>query len=249
MASPHSAGLVYRLLLYPSKNLNINAAEFLDHPLFQAQTLVPYVSLRQRSVHKPMEFIKLALSLAQQAGDIELQLLSMQTEPTAAQVCGDPHWGIAVSRKAWKIARFTTNYWEQCCTEWEAWGACHSVDLSRALDLCAHGEELLISDGMQGSDRYLEFLDTRAEVNFQQTNYLESRRLYKQIADMTPPTRSPWFHVYSLTMIAHIDILTECEVAGILESINAAQALYRGDTQNAWASLIACLSKGPCYSA
>jgi tetratricopeptide (TPR) repeat protein len=219
---------------------------------------------RQRSVHKAMEFIKLALSLAQQAGDIELQLLSMQTEFTAAQVCGDPYWGIAVSRKAWKIARFTSNYWEQRCTEREAWGACHSGNLSRALDLCAHGEELLISDGMQGSDRYSEFLDTRAEVNFQQTNYLESRRLYKQIADMTAPTRSPWFHVYSLTMIAHIDILTECEVAGILESINAAQAvytaqgrptacsrlnvelqLYRGDTQNARTSLIACLSKGP----
>ncbi|KAJ7835527.1 hypothetical protein B0H14DRAFT_2590163 [Mycena olivaceomarginata] len=219
---------------------------------------------RQRSVHKAMEFIKLALSLAQQAGDIELQLLSMQTEFTAAQVCGDPYWGIAVSRKAWKIARFTSNYWEQRCTEREAWGACHSGNLSRALDLCAHGEELLISDGMHGSDRYSEFLDTRAEVNFQQTNYLESRRLYKQIADMTAPTRSPWFHVYSLTMIAHIDILTECEVAGILESINAAQAvytaqgrstacsrlnvelqLYHGDTQNARSSLIACLSKGP----
>ncbi|KAJ7314587.1 hypothetical protein DFH08DRAFT_821244 [Mycena albidolilacea] len=217
---------------------------------------------RQRSVHKAMEFIKLALSLAQQAGDIKLQLLSMQTEFTTAQVCGDPYWGIAVSCKAWKIARFTSNYWEQCCTEREAWGACHSGNLSRALDLCAHGEELLISDGMQGSDRYSEFLDTRAEVNFQQTNYLESRRLYKQIADMTAPTRSPWFHVYSLTMIAHIDILTECEVAGILESINAAQAvytaqgrptacsrlnvelqLYRGDTQNTRASLIACLSK------
>ncbi|KAJ7340593.1 hypothetical protein DFH08DRAFT_963469 [Mycena albidolilacea] len=46
MASPHSAGLlVYRLLLYLSKNLNIDPAEFLDHPLLQAQTLVPYVHL------------------------------------------------------------------------------------------------------------------------------------------------------------------------------------------------------------
>jgi hypothetical protein len=46
MASPHSAGLlVYRLLLYPSKNLNIDLAEFLDHPLLQAQTLVPCVVL------------------------------------------------------------------------------------------------------------------------------------------------------------------------------------------------------------
>jgi hypothetical protein len=36
---------VYRLLLYPSKNLNIDPAEFLDHPLLQAQTLVPYVVL------------------------------------------------------------------------------------------------------------------------------------------------------------------------------------------------------------
>jgi hypothetical protein len=217
-------------------------------------------------VDKAKEFTELALSLARQTGDIELQLLSMEVEFGVAHTCDDPYWAIAVSRKARKIAQFTTNYWEFRCTQWEAWGACHSGNLRRAVDLCAHGEEVLISDGMEGSDRYLQFLDIRGDVNFMQTNYIESRRIFKQIVDMTAPTRSPFFHGYSLTMLAHIDIITECEVPAILESIQAAHAvytaqghktvpvclrlnaelqLYRGDIQNARSGLIACLSRGP----
>ncbi|KAJ7359747.1 hypothetical protein DFH08DRAFT_734608 [Mycena albidolilacea] len=225
-----------------------------------------YLAHGSARVDKAKEFTELALSLARQTGDIELQLLSLEVEFNVAHTCDDPYWAIAVSRKARKIAQFMTNYWEFRCTQWEAWGACHSGNLRRAVDLCAHGEEVLISDGMEGSDRYLQFLDIRGDVNFMQTNYIESRRIFKQIVDMTAPTRSPFFHAYSLTMIAHIDIITECEVPGILESINAAHAvytaqghktipvclrlnaelqLYRGDIQNARSGLIACLSRGP----
>ncbi|KAF7353582.1 NB-ARC domain-containing protein [Mycena sanguinolenta] len=217
-----------------------------------------YYVFTGKSTQKAEELTRLALSLAQESGDSELQLLSMQTEVSVAESCNDPHRVIQIAHKAWKIARLTTTYWEYRCTEWEASGCCHSGNLMRALELCAHGEELLIADGQEDSDRFLQCLDTRAEVNLAKTDYLEARRLYKRITEMTAPTRSPWFHAHSLVMIAHIDILTEGEVPDILESLDAAAAvyaahnrksfvhssvaaelqLYRGDSENARASFM-----------
>ncbi|KAF7353372.1 NB-ARC domain-containing protein [Mycena sanguinolenta] len=225
-----------------------------------------YYVFTGKSTQKAEELTRLALSLAQESGDSELQLLSMQTEVSVAESCNDPHRVIQIAHKAWKIARLTTTYWEYRCTEWEASGCCHSGNLMRALELCAHGEELLIADGQEDSDRFLQCLDTRAEVNLAKTDYLEARRLYKRITEMTAPTRSPWFHAHSLVMIAHIDILTEGEVPDILESLDAAAAvyaahnrksfvhssvaaelqLYRGDSENARASFMVCL--GPKIS-
>ncbi|KAF7342912.1 NB-ARC domain-containing protein [Mycena sanguinolenta] len=215
-----------------------------------------------RSVHRAEELAQLALSLALESRDSELQLLSMHTEVIVACYRDDPHRVIQIAHKAWKIARFTTTYWEYRCTEWEAWGCCHSGNLVRALELCAHGEELLISDGQEDSDRFLQCLDIRADVYLAKTDYNEARRIYKRIAEMTAPTRSPWFHAYSLTILAHIDIITEGEVAGILENLDAAAAvytahdrksafhsavatelqLYRGDVKGARASFMACLA-------
>ncbi|KAJ6465015.1 hypothetical protein C8R45DRAFT_1219862 [Mycena sanguinolenta] len=221
-----------------------------------------YYIFTGRANQKAEDLIKRAFFLAQQSGDSELQLLSMQTEVVVAQYSNDPHRIIQIAHNAWKIARFTTTYWEYRCTEWEASGCCRSGNLTRALELCAHGEELLIADGQEDSDRFLECLDIRAEVNLAKTDYLEARRLYKRIVEMTAPTRSPWFHAYSLLMLAHIDILAEGEVPAILQSLEAAAAvytahdrksflhlsvtaelqLYRGDMQSARSSFMACLA-------
>ncbi|KAJ7820890.1 hypothetical protein B0H13DRAFT_1921097 [Mycena leptocephala] len=218
-----------------------------------------------RSVEKATEFTKLALLFAHQADDIRLQLLSMETEYTIAYTWSLPYWGLEVAHKAWKIARFVSNYWQYHCTYWEAWGTCQIGNLSRALNLCKHAEELLISDGMEGSDRYLNILDLRFDIHFVQTNYIEAHHILTQIVDKTAPTCSPWFHAYSLSMIAYIDILTGCEVPKIVKSLNHAKAvyaalgsqsrpicswvaaelqLYCGDIKNACSSFIACVSSG-----
>ncbi|KAJ7821047.1 hypothetical protein B0H13DRAFT_1920997 [Mycena leptocephala] len=221
-----------------------------------------------RSVPRAVEFTKMALSLAWQTDDKELQLRAMETEFHVAHMTNDPHWGIKVAQKAWKIARFTSNYWHYRCTAWEAWSTCHTGNLSRALELCKIAEELLISDGMEGSDRYLSILDLLFDIHFIQTNYIKARHILAQIVQMTTPMCSPWFHAYSLSMIAYIDILTGCEVTKIIENHNRAEAvyathgisppiclwvagelqLYRGDNKTAHSSFMACLSKSHCFS-
>ncbi|KAJ7114349.1 hypothetical protein C8R44DRAFT_929185 [Mycena epipterygia] len=218
--------------------------------------------IQSRFPRKATEFTKLALLLARQADDIELQLMCMDIEAEIAQKSQDPYWMIEVVHKAREIARFTSDYWEYHCIQWEAWATCQMGNLPRAIDLCTQGEELLISNGMESSDKYLELLDIRAEVYFIQSDYIEARHFYKQILDRTSPTCSPWYHAWSLSMIAQIDIFTEREVTGILKNLNGAEAvyaalgsngktcswvaaeleLYRGNTENARSSFIACLS-------
>ncbi|KAJ6527116.1 hypothetical protein B0H19DRAFT_1275427 [Mycena capillaripes] len=217
-----------------------------------------------RSVHKAMEFTHWALSLARQAGDIELQLISMETEFEIAYTCTDSNWALEIAQKARDIAQFPSNYWEYRFTRWEAWGTCCAGNFSRALDLCAHAEELLVYDSMEGSDRYLGILDIRADVYFLQTDYIAARQCHQQIISQTSPVCSPWFHANSLLNIAHLDILTECELTGILANLWAAQAVYEGlghrkavtcsflaaevqlyigETENARLALEECLSK------
>ncbi|KAJ6556083.1 hypothetical protein B0H19DRAFT_1293007 [Mycena capillaripes] len=218
----------------------------------------------RKSMPRAIEFIKLALSSAQQAGELDLQLLSLDAEFQIAYTVHDPYWIIAVAHKAREIAPFASNYWEHRFTQWEAHGNCHLGNLSRALNLCTHVEEILMSDGMEGSDRYLELLDLRADISIFQSDYIQARQLHQQIITRTSPTCSPWFHANSLMYMAYLDIQMEDEGTRIVNNIEAAEAIYaayrsprislcswvaaelklsHGDTANARGAFVDCLSK------
>ncbi|KAJ6556115.1 hypothetical protein B0H19DRAFT_1071248 [Mycena capillaripes] len=218
-----------------------------------------------RSLRKAMKFTTLARSSAQPAGklDVQLQLLSLETEFRIAYTVKDPYWLIAVAHRAREIAPFPSTYWEDRFTQWEAWGNCYLGNLSRALNLCACAEEILISDGMEGSDRYLGLLDLRAEIYILQSNYIQGRQLHQQIVLRTSPTCSPRFHANSLITVAYLDIQMEREGARIVNNIEAAETIYaaygcpwslctwitaelklfHGDTGNARAAFVECLSQ------
>lgn len=99
-------------------------------------------------------------------------------------------------------------------------------NLARALDLCRRVEDILISDGMQGSNQDLTFLDCRAEIHFRKTEYLEARRHHEQIVSKTSVTSSCRYRANSLISMAYLDILTEGPVADILANIRAAEAIW-----------------------
>jgi hypothetical protein len=79
-------------------------------------------------------------------------------------------------------------------------------NLFRALELSLRAEDLLASVGMQGSDRYLGIVDLRANVHPCQSECLEARELYAQMAKKTSPTCSPQYHAHALCSIAALDI-------------------------------------------
>jgi tetratricopeptide (TPR) repeat protein len=203
--------------------------------------------------------------LAQQTDDIDLKFAALDTEQAIAYECQDPYWALKVVHKAREIPGFiSTALQEYTWINGEAWAHFRIGNLSRALDLSARAEELLTLAGMEGSDRYLGILDIRADIYSHKSEYLEARQLYAQIVKTTSPTCSPAYHAHALCGIAEMDILMEGEVAGIISNLNAAETvymalgssrillyswsaaelkLYSGDTENARAAFLECLSK------
>ncbi|KAF8144255.1 hypothetical protein K438DRAFT_2029239 [Mycena galopus ATCC 62051] len=178
------------------------------------------------SVQKAIEFNKLASALAQDAHDIRLQIMCLETEHDIAYLCGEPHQQLQVLRKACDLGRYTLDI---RLLGIEALANLQLGNLRCALELCTQGEDILVSRGMQGSGHHLDFLDTRAEVHFQKTEYMEAHQIHEYIAKETTPTSSALFHANSLLSIARLDIRTgRSTVAAILANIRAAEAIWQG---------------------
>jgi tetratricopeptide (TPR) repeat protein len=224
-----------------------------------------YNDARYLNISKAIEFNKHAFALAQRADDIDLQLQSLDTEHIIAHTCCDPYWALKVVHKARDIAGLISmGPREHVWLAYEARACKTSGNLPRALDLCMQAEELLISVGMMDSDRYLAALDICGNVHSLKSEYLEARQQYAQMAEKTSQTCSPGYHAHALCSIAEMDILMEGEVADIVANLNAAESvyvafgsrrillcsvvtaelkLYCGDTEDARAAFLECLSK------
>ncbi|KAJ7857197.1 hypothetical protein B0H13DRAFT_2357044 [Mycena leptocephala] len=225
-----------------------------------------YNTGKYMNVYKATEFNKRAFALAQQASDIDLQLVSLEIEQNIAFRCHDPYWTIEVARKARDIAGVIwSNPWQHPWIQLEATANHWRGNLCHALDLCSQAEEQLTSIGMEDSSQYLLTLDIHATVLVGKSEYSEARRLFSKIVEKTSPTCSPWYHAHALCWIAEMDILMEGGVADIVSNLNAAEAVYvalgsrtitlcswvaaelrlhQQDTENARAMLLECLSKG-----
>ncbi|KAF8183213.1 hypothetical protein K438DRAFT_1975087 [Mycena galopus ATCC 62051] len=181
------------------------------------------------NLQKAKEFCTLASALAQDAHEIKLQLLSLKAEYVIAHRCGDLHRQLNIVHKARDLMRFASDsslgvHWIQN----EAVVNFNIGNMPRALDLCAQGEDILVSSGMHGSDRHLALLDIRAAVHFQKTEYEEARQRHEEISKETSSTSSPLFYANSLASIAQLDVVTERPVAGILANLHAAEAIWQG---------------------
>jgi tetratricopeptide (TPR) repeat protein len=211
------------------------------------------------------EYIKYAFDVAQQADDIQLQLMSLQAEQYIAWRCENPHWTIEVTRRARDIAGISMlNPLQGSWLQREANAHLLLGNLSRALDLCAEVEADLKAAGMEASTGYLAVLDHRAFVLALKSEYLEARELYMQMLKRTSTASSPGYHAHAHCCVAEMNILMEREAAETVSHLNAAETVYASlgsprsllcsrlagelklshrDTQNALAAFLDCLSR------
>jgi hypothetical protein len=168
--------------------------------------------------------------------------------------------------KARDLLRFASNigFLKSLWVRYEAQANLDIGNLARALDLCVQAADILVSSGMHESVWHVGLLDTHAEIHFQKSEYVEARQLHEQTVRETSPTSASHFHANALISIAHLDILTERPVAGILANMHAAEAiwhnlgihrvllcshvtaelkLYCGDPENARREFLQCLTK------
>ncbi|KAF7332859.1 NB-ARC domain-containing protein [Mycena venus] len=167
------------------------------------------------NIRKATEFNKLAFALAEEASNVELQLVSLRTQYQIAHRTGDLSRQIKIVHRARDLARLTSNasYLECDWLQNEAWVNLYIGNLPQALALCAQAEDLLLSTGMDGSDRHLTLLDIRAEVHFRKSECLEAKALHDIAITKRSPTSSRRYHVNSLISKAYLDILTGRPVA------------------------------------
>ncbi|KAJ7859110.1 hypothetical protein B0H13DRAFT_1901571 [Mycena leptocephala] len=232
-----------------------------------------YIAQRYWNISKATEFNKHAFTLAQQADNIDLQLVALETEqyianPSANPDCccskGNPHWIIKVVHKARSMAGLrSTCYWGHSWCEGEAWAHFWMGNLGRAAELCMQAEESLMP-GLGGSDQYLGILDLRGNILWLKSEYLEAHQVFTQMVQKTSPTRSAGYHALALCGMVEMEILMEGETADVLSNLNAAKTVYmsadsprivwcsvlaaknnlmHGDTEIARVSFLECLSK------
>ncbi|KAJ7108902.1 hypothetical protein C8R43DRAFT_1139829 [Mycena crocata] len=177
---------------------------------------------------------------------------------------GDAHELISIAHDARKIGTFIPIFAEATWTDNEALANCMLGNLSQALALSKQAQELVVATGFEGSDRHLGVLDTQAAIHLRKSDYIQSRKLHEEVASMTSPTRSPFFHANALYNLAHIGILTARPENDILSNLNVAEEMYvalgsqrflmcrwiaaesdayRGDTEAARVAFERCLSK------
>ncbi|KAJ6556148.1 hypothetical protein B0H19DRAFT_1376996 [Mycena capillaripes] len=236
-----------------------------SHPSSQAITFYNSAARyywSKGNIQRAAECNKRALALAEEAGDIKLRLSSLSMEYNITMDSEDPSRALKIAQKAQHILDSGGHY------EWskrEANAECYLGNLPRALELCIEADELMISVGMEGSDKYLTLLDIRAEVHFRKSEYLQARQLHERIVKKTSPTSSPMYHANSLVTMVHLDILTERDGAEISANLNgpeyeqavlssprwtlpaawvaAETKLYRGDIDHARRAFTECLTK------
>ncbi|KAJ6555189.1 hypothetical protein DFH09DRAFT_574678 [Mycena vulgaris] len=96
---------------------------------------------------------------------------------------------------------------------------------SLALSLCLAAREILVHCGHGGSDTYIAILDIQADVHLQKTEYEESHCLNEEVARLTSPTRSPFFHLNALINLAWLDIVTGADEQEIFKKLDTARTV------------------------
>ncbi|KAJ7828300.1 hypothetical protein B0H13DRAFT_2437946 [Mycena leptocephala] len=148
----------------------------------------------------------LGMDLATKINHPRYQIRALLTRALIESALGKYHESIMHLREVQKLARVTGRVSEECSSVAdEAIPLCRLGKFTEALESAAEGHELLIKNGLQGSDIELGFLDRKAEIHFQKTEYAEARRLTERV----------------------IDIVTGVEDSVILQTLIAARELAR----------------------
>ncbi|KAJ7817671.1 hypothetical protein B0H14DRAFT_3741639 [Mycena olivaceomarginata] len=182
---------------------------------------------RVGDVHKCLEFNKLGMDLATKINHPRYQVRALLKRALIESTLGKYHESIMHLREVQKLARVTGRVNEECSSVAdEAIPLCRLGKFTEALECAAQGHELLVKSGLEGSDIELGFLDRKAEIHFQKTEYTEARRLTERVVRMTGRHCSPYFHANAVRTLAQIDIITGVEDS-VLQTLIAARELAK----------------------
>jgi tetratricopeptide (TPR) repeat protein len=175
-----------------------------------------------------LEFNKLGMDLATKINHRRYQVRALLKRALIESMLGKYHESIMHLREVQKLARVTGRVNEECSSVAdEAIPLCRLGKFTEALECAAQGHELLVKSGLEGSDIELGFLDRKAEIHFQKTEYTEARRLTERVVRMTGRHCSPYFHANAVRTLAQIDIITGVEDSVILQTLIAARELAK----------------------
>ncbi|KAJ6477223.1 hypothetical protein DFH09DRAFT_1056595 [Mycena vulgaris] len=187
-------------------------------------------------IHKALEFNQLGMELATKIQHLPHQLRALRTRAMIESALGKYHQSIRNLHEVQKLARIMGRVTEECNTVAdEAIPLCRLGNFPEALECASQGHELLLKNGLQGSSVELGFLDRKAEIHFQKSEYVEARQLTELVVRMAARNRSPYFHANAVKTLAQIDIMTGADAPVILSNLTAARALA---TELSWAHAV-----------
>ncbi|KAJ7664750.1 hypothetical protein B0H17DRAFT_1211201 [Mycena rosella] len=175
---------------------------------------------------KCLEFNQLGMELAKKIDHPRYQLRALLKRALIESAFGKYHDSIRHLREVQKLARVTGRVNEECSSVAdEAIPLCRLGKFTEALECASQGHELLVKNGLQGSDIELGFLDRKAEIHFQKSEYAEARQLTELVVRMTARHRSPYFHANAVRTLAQIDAITGMDDSVILPKLITARQL------------------------
>jgi tetratricopeptide (TPR) repeat protein len=186
-----------------------------------------------------LDFNQRGLDLATKIAHPRYQIRGLMKRALIESTLGQYHKSIGHLREAQKLARLVGRIHEECSSlSDEAIPLCRLGHFTEAQECAEKSYELLVKNGLQGSDVELSFFDRMAEIHLQKTEYAEARQFTELIVKRTSRHRSPYFHANALRTLVQFDIIMGMDEAAIIPLLAASREL---STQLSWPhSLILC---------
>ncbi|KAJ7262917.1 hypothetical protein C8J57DRAFT_1719154 [Mycena rebaudengoi] len=172
------------------------------------------------------KFAHLALSVAEEIGDVSQQYAAIRTYCDLQIFTGSWAQASASARRAQCLAQLLGDFQAEAESLLrEARAQCFLGRTSSGIGLCQHARKLLSQCGLEGSRTNIHILDTEADIHLQKTQYTESRDLNLEVARLTAPNRSPMFHANALTNLAMLGIFMGAPDEEICQYVDLARTV------------------------
>ncbi|KAJ7481735.1 hypothetical protein FB451DRAFT_136286 [Mycena latifolia] len=188
---------------------------------------------------KPTQYIEEALRLARKSGDEAMLGRILMVFFNFRLMNGTPRDALPYLREAQRLGRRLGQFRAEARGLILEAGICKNMGfLSRALELCAEGQQLYIAGGLKDSVPMLTSMDTLADIYYRKTEYSSARLIHEEIVRATSSDRAPLYHATGNANLALVDILIDTSDEGpILQHLDVARDLY-GKYKFQWGLLL-----------
>ncbi|KAJ6565949.1 hypothetical protein DFH09DRAFT_1157339 [Mycena vulgaris] len=169
--------------------------------------------LRLGDIMKAIEFNNVAMTvISQETFDSGFLKPLLYADRAAIQLeIGNHHLAVEYAQKGkMEAVKIGAVLDELQCVIYEAQALVCLGDLSYALQILDAARQLVISSGLEGTDRDLGILDANADVAYEKSDYSQAHRLYQCIVKQTSLFRSPRYHIYASLCMIDVESLMWC---------------------------------------